>query len=147
MAGSLNQVSLIGNVGKDPEIRSTQGGDRVANFSIATSETWGAGDNRQEKTEWHNVVVWGKLADVVEKYVTKGSKVYAQGKLTTRKWKDKDGNDRYTTEVVLSGFNSTLVLLTPKGGSGQGGGDNAPTERAPRREPAIAASDDDDVPF
>jgi single-strand DNA-binding protein len=146
MAASLNQVNLIGNVGKDPEIRNTAGGDVVANFSIATSETWGSGSDRKERTEWHNVVVWGKLADVVEKYVTKGTKVFVQGKLTTRKWQDKDGRDRYTTEVVLSGFNSQLVLLSSKSGGGRDEGDAPP--RSERRTAAPAgAGADDDIPF
>lgn len=109
----LNLVQLIGNLGREPEIRATQGGDKVATLSIATSERWkdkNTGEKR-EATEWHRVVVWGRLADVCEQYLNKGSKVYVQGKLKTRKWQDKSGTDRYTTEIVLSGFGSVLQML------------------------------------
>ena len=145
MAGSLNQVSLIGNLGRDPEMRSTKGGDKVANFTLATSETWGKGDERQEKTEWHNVVVWGKLADVVERYCTKGHTVFVQGKLTTRKGADKDGKDRYTTEVVVSGFGGLLTLLTAKGEGGSGGG--ASRHDGPPARSGGAPVSDEDMPF
>ncbi len=124
MAGSINRVTLIGNVGKDPEIRTMRDGARVANLSIATSESWrdkSSGEKR-EKTEWHNVVVWNEgLVGVVEKYVSKGSKLYVEGQLQTRKWQDKDGSDRYTTEVVLKGFSAQIVLLSNKGGERQPG--------------------------
>lgn len=143
MAGSLNQVSLIGNLGRDPEIKSTKSGDKVANFSIATSEAWGKGDDRVEKTEWHNIVVWGKLADVVERYCTKGTKLFVQGKLTTRKWQDKDGKDRYTTEVVVSGFGGQLTMLSGKGESG-GGRSTSRHEAAHASGPALP---DDEIPF
>ncbi|WLR94292.1 single-stranded DNA-binding protein [Shinella zoogloeoides] len=123
MAGSVNKVILIGNVGADPEIRRTQDGRPIANLRIATSETWrdrNSGE-RREKTEWHNVVVFNEgLCKVVEQYVKKGAKLYIEGALQTRKWQDQTGNDRYSTEVVLQGFGSTLTMLD---GRGEGGGD------------------------
>jgi single-strand DNA-binding protein len=123
MAGSVNKVILIGNVGADPEIRRTQDGRPIANLRIATSETWrdrNSGE-RKEKTEWHTVVVFNEgLCKVVEQYVKKGAKLYIEGALQTRKWQDQSGNDRYSTEVVLQGFNSTLTMLD---GRGEGGGD------------------------
>ncbi|MBP1882027.1 single-stranded DNA-binding protein [Sinorhizobium mexicanum] len=122
MAGSVNKVILIGNVGADPEIRRTQDGRPIANLRIATSETWrdrNSGE-RREKTEWHTVVVFNEgLCKVVEQYVKKGAKLYIEGQLQTRKWQDQNGNDRYSTEVVLQGFNSTLTMLD---GRGEGGG-------------------------
>ena len=129
MAGSVNKVILIGNVGADPEIRRTQDGKPIANLRIATSESWrdrNSGE-RREKTEWHTVVVFNEgLCKVVEQYVKKGAKLYLEGALQTRKWQDKDGNDRYSTEVVLQGFNSTLTMLDGRdGGSGGGGGTRA----------------------
>ena len=124
MAGSVNKVILIGNVGADPEIRRTQDGRPIANLRIATSESWrdrNSGE-RREKTEWHNVVVFNEgLCKVVEQYVKKGAKLYIEGALQTRKWQDQNGNDRYSTEVVLQGFNSTLTMLDGRGeGGGQG---------------------------
>lgn len=123
MAGSVNKVILIGNVGADPEIRRTQDGKAIANLRIATSEQWrdrNSGE-RREKTEWHNVVVFNEgLTKVVEQYVKKGAKLYIEGALQTRKWQDQSGNDRYSTEIVLQGFNSTLTMLD---GRGEGGGD------------------------
>ncbi|MBP2238599.1 single-strand DNA-binding protein [Sinorhizobium kostiense] len=131
MAGSVNKVILIGNVGADPEIRRTQDGRPIANLRIATSESWrdrNSGE-RREKTEWHNVVVFSEgLCKVVEQYVKKGAKLYIEGQLQTRKWQDQNGNDRYTTEVVLQGFNSTLTMLDGRGeggGAGRGGSDYA----------------------
>ncbi|MBT9370068.1 single-stranded DNA-binding protein [Rhizobium sp. CSW-27] len=125
MAGSVNKVILIGNVGADPEIRRTQDGRPIANLRIATSESWrdrNSGE-RREKTEWHNVVVFNEgLCKVVEQYVKKGAKLYIEGALQTRKWQDQNGNDRYSTEVVLQGFNSTLTMLDGRGGDGQGMG-------------------------
>jgi len=122
MAGSLNKVMLIGNLGQDPEIRSFQNGGRVANLRIATSETWkdrNTGE-RQERTEWHTVAIFSDgLINVVENYLKKGSKVFIEGKLQTRKWQDQNGNDRYSTEVVLRGFDGTLTMLD--GASGGGG--------------------------
>ncbi len=128
MAGSVNKVILIGNVGADPEIRRTQDGRPIANLRIATSETWrdrNSGE-RREKTEWHTVVVFNEgLCKVVEQYVKKGAKLYIEGALQTRKWQDQNGQDRYSTEVVLQGFGSTLTMLDGRGeggGSGVGGG-------------------------
>jgi single-strand DNA-binding protein len=126
MAGSLNKVMLIGNLGADPEIRSFQNGGKVANLRIATSETWkdrNTGE-RQERTEWHTVAIFSEgLVGVVERFLRKGSKVYIEGQLQTRKWQDQSGNDRYSTEVVLRGLNGTLTMLDgAQGGSGGGGG-------------------------
>ncbi|MCX8997642.1 single-stranded DNA-binding protein [Rhizobiaceae bacterium BDR2-2] len=126
MAGSVNKVILIGNVGADPEIRRTQDGRPIANLRIATSESWrdrNSGE-RREKTEWHNVVVFNEgLCKVIEQYVKKGAKLYIEGALQTRKWQDQSGNDRYSTEVVLQGFNSTLTMLDGRGEGGGRGGD------------------------
>ena len=120
MAGSVNKVILLGNLGKDPDIRSTQSGSKLASFSIATSKRWKDKQTQEykDKTEWHKVVVFGEgLVDIIDKYVKKGSKIYIEGELQTRKWQDQNGNDRYTTEVILQGFNSTLTLLDNKGNS------------------------------
>lgn len=129
MAGSVNKVILVGNLGKDPESRSFQNGGKVVSFSVATSENWkdkNSGE-RKDKTEWHNVSIFSEgLARVAEQYLKKGSKVYLEGQLETRKWQDKDGNDRYTTDVVLRNFNSSMVLLDGReggGGGSRGGGD------------------------
>src|SRR6202012_3838440 len=114
MAGSVNKVNLVGNLGKEPEIRNTQSGKKIVNLRIATSESWNdkASGERQERTEWHSVVIMNdRLADVAERYLRKGSKVYLEGKLQTRKWTDKDGAEKYSTEVVLQNFNGTLVML------------------------------------
>ncbi|MEX0695899.1 MAG: single-stranded DNA-binding protein [Rhodospirillales bacterium] len=125
MAGSVNKVILVGNLGRDPEIRFTQSGQKIANMSVATSEQWrdkSTGD-RREKTEWHRVVIFDeKLADIVEKYVKKGSKVYLEGSLQTRKWTGNDGVEKYTTEVVLQRFSGVLTMLDSAGGGGGGGG-------------------------
>ena len=118
MVGSVNKVILLGNLGRDPEIRSMQSGSKMANFSIATSKRWKDRNTQEqkEKTSWHNIVVFGDgLVDIVEKYVKKGSKLYVEGELQTRKWQDQDGNDRYSTEVILQGFNSNLTLLDSRG--------------------------------
>ena len=124
MAGSLNKVMLIGNLGADPEVRSFQNGGKVCNLRIATSETWkdkNSGE-RQEKTEWHTVAIFSEgLVNVAERFLRKGSKVFIEGQLQTRKWQDQTGNDRYSTEVVLRGYNGTLTMLDGAGG-GQGGG-------------------------
>src|SRR6218665_2803984 len=151
MAGSVNKVILVGNLGKDPEIRRTQDGRPIANLSIATSESWrdkNTGE-RKEKTEWHRVVVFNEgLCKVVEQYLKKGSKVYIEGALQTRKWTDKDGVEKYSTEVVLQGFNSTLTMLDGRsGGASSGGGDfsgggdefgsSGPSGGGPRRQPAM----------
>jgi single-strand DNA-binding protein len=133
MAGSLNKVMLIGNLGADPEVRSFQNGGKVANLRIATSETWkdrNTGE-RQEKTEWHTVAIFSEgLIGVVERYLRKGSKVYIEGSLQTRKWQDQSGNDRYSTEVVLRGMNGTLTMLDGAPGSGGGGGGSGGGQRS-----------------
>ncbi len=125
MAGSVNKVILVGNLGKDPESRSFQNGGKVVSFTVATSENWkdrNSGE-RKEKTEWHNVSIFSEgLARVAEQYLKKGSKVYLEGQLETRKWQDQSGNDRYTTDVVLRNFNSSMVLLDGRGEGGGGGG-------------------------
>jgi single-strand DNA-binding protein len=125
MAGSLNKVMLIGNLGQDPEIRSFQNGGKVCNLRIATSEQWkdrNTGE-RQERTEWHTVAIFSEgLVNVAERYLRKGSKVFIEGKLQTRKWQDQSGNDRYSTEVVLRGFDGTLTMLDGAGGGSGGGG-------------------------
>ncbi|WP_100259610.1 single-stranded DNA-binding protein [Qipengyuania seohaensis] len=125
MAGSLNKVMLIGNLGADPEIRSFQNGGKVANLRIATSETWkdrNTGE-RQERTEWHTVAIFSEgLIGVVERFLRKGSKVYIEGQLQTRKWQDQSGNDRYSTEIVLRGLNGTLTMLDGAQGGNRGGG-------------------------
>ncbi|MDU0958258.1 MAG: single-stranded DNA-binding protein [Bradyrhizobium sp.] len=166
MAGSVNKVILVGNLGKDPEIRRTQDGRPIANLSIATSETWrdkGTGE-RKEKTEWHRVVIFNEgLCKIAEQYLKKGAKVYIEGALQTRKWTDQSGVEKYSTEVVLQGFNSTLTMLDGRGGGGggnfaddMGGGDfgsSGPSMAPPRRAVASAGggsrnSDmDDDIPF
>jgi single-strand DNA-binding protein len=119
MAGSVNKVILVGNLGKDPEIRRTQDGRPIANLRIATSETWrdkGTGE-RREKTEWHSVVIFNEnLCKVAEQYLRKGAKVYIEGQLQTRKWQDQQGQDRYSTEVVLQGFNGSLTMLDGRAG-------------------------------
>jgi single-strand DNA-binding protein len=127
MAGSVNKVILVGNLGRDPEIRFTQSGQKIANMSIATSETWRdkQSGERREKTEWHRVVVFDeRLADIVEKYIKKGSKVYLEGALQTRKWTGNDGIEKYTTEVVLQRFSGVLTMLDSAGGGGDGGGND-----------------------
>jgi single-strand DNA-binding protein len=125
MAGSVNKVILIGNLGADPEIRRTQDGRPIANLNIATSETWrdrNSGE-RKEKTEWHRVVIFNEgLCKIAEQYLKKGAKVYIEGQLQTRKWQDQNGQDRYSTEVVLQGFSSALTMLD---GRGEGGGEGA----------------------
>ncbi len=133
MAGSVNKVILIGNLGRDPEIRTTQNGTKVANLNLATSESWRdkSSGERKEKTEWHRVVIFGNLADIAEKYLKKGAKVYVSGSLQTRKWTDQSGAEKYTTEVVLQGFGGELTMLDGKGGGGSGGsgggmGDDGP---------------------
>lgn len=161
MAGSVNKAILVGNLGKDPEIRSTQAGNKCANLRIATSESWRDKQTgeRQERTEWHNVVIWGPLADVAEKYLRKGSKVYVSGQIRTRKWQDQSGADRYSTEIVLQGFQAELVMLSGKeegGGSGgssgrsSGGNDYADRSRGEgggQAAPTYADDLDDEIPF
>jgi single-strand DNA-binding protein len=125
MAGSVNKVILVGNLGKDPEVRSTQDGSKIVNLTLATSETWNdrASGERKEKTEWHKVVIFNdRTADVAEKYLKKGAKVYVEGSLQTRKWTDQGGQERYTTEVVIGRFNGALTMLDTRSGGGEGGG-------------------------
>ncbi len=126
MAGSVNKVILIGNLGRDPEVRTFQNGGKVCNLRLATTETWkdrNSGE-RREKTEWHSIAIFSEgLVRVAEQYLRKGSKIYVEGQLQTRKWQDQSGNDRYSTEVVLQGFGSTLVMLDGRSGGGGGGGD------------------------
>jgi single-strand DNA-binding protein len=125
MAGSVNKVILVGNLGRDPEVRSTQDGLKIVNLSLATSESWrdkNSGE-RREKTEWHRVVIFNeKLGEVAEKFLKKGSKIYVEGALQTRKWTDQGGQERYSTEVVLQRFRGELTMLDGKGGGGPGGG-------------------------
>ena len=146
MAGSVNKVILVGNLGKDPEVRRMTSGDPVVNLSVATSETWRdkASGERKEKTEWHRVVIFNKnLAEVAEKYLRKGSKVYVEGQLQTRKWTDKDGAEKYSTEVVLQNFRGELTMLDGRNG-GEGGG-----SRGAGEAPASFQRDelDDEIPF
>ena len=127
MAGSVNKVILIGNLGRDPEIRNTQDGTKIANLSVATSESWRdrSSGERRERTEWHRVVIFNdRLVDVVERYLRKGSKIYVEGQLQTRKWTGQDGQERYTTEVVLQRYRGELTMLDGRGdgGGGYGGG-------------------------
>jgi single-strand DNA-binding protein len=160
MAGSVNKVILIGNLGADPEIRRTQDGRPIANLRVATSETWRdkATGERREKTEWHRVVIFNEgLCKVVEQYLKKGSKVYLEGALQTRKWQDKDGQDRYSTEVVLQGFNSQLQMLDKIGGGGDfgsepGGSDFGSSGPQTRKPVPVGAGGkrgdmDDEIPF
>jgi single-strand DNA-binding protein len=163
MAGSVNKVILVGNLGADPEIRRTQDGRPIANLRVATSETWRdkATGERKERTEWHRVVIFNEgLCKVAEQYLKKGAKIYIEGQLQTRKWQDQSGQDKYSTEVVLQGFNSVLTMLDRAGGggdyapddSGSGGdfGSSGPTAARPKK-PAMAGGRrddmDDEIPF
>ncbi|HEY0626743.1 MAG TPA: single-stranded DNA-binding protein [Allosphingosinicella sp.] len=162
MAGSVNKVILVGNLGNDPESRSLGNGGEVVNLSVATSETWKDKDgNRQERTEWHRVVIFNEnLGRVAKSYLRKGSKVYLEGQLQTRKWQDNSGQDKYSTEVVLQRFRGELVLLDSRGGGGGasddfgGGYDSGPgsfggggSRPQSRPAPAFDSDLDDDVPF
>jgi len=159
MAGSVNKVILVGNLGADPEARSLNNGGEVVNMRVATSESWSdkSSGQRQERTEWHNVVIFNEnLGRVAKSYLRKGSKVYLEGQIQTRKWQDQSGNDRYTTEIVLNRFRGELVLLDRAEGGGSrgdfgrdeefaGGGSSRPQQRP---QPAAFDTDlDDDVPF
>jgi single-strand DNA-binding protein len=154
MAGSVNKVILIGNLGRDPEIRSTQDGTRVVNLSVATSETWrdkNTGE-RREKTEWHRVVIFNdRIVDVAEKYLHKGSKVYLEGQLQTRKWTDQSGQEKYTTEVVLQRFRGELTMLDSRGAGGEAGGYSDAAPEGPAAGGGRGSSSggdlDDDIPF
>ncbi len=147
MAGSLNCVTLIGNVGRDPEIRSTRDGREIANLSLATEESWKDADGeRQSRTEWHRVSIFSEgLVKVVRNYVHKGSKLYVSGKLQTRKWTDNDGAERYSTEIVLQGFDAKLLLLDSKRDGGTGDDEAPPARRA--AAPSQAPELDDEIPF
>jgi single-strand DNA-binding protein len=146
MAGSVNKVILVGNLGKDPEIRTVQDGTKIVNLTLATSETWNdkASGERKEKTEWHRVVIFNdRIGDVAERYLKKGAKIYVEGALQTRKWTDQSGQERYTTEVVIGRFKGELTMLdTRSGGGGEmgEGGGYTPRERAPARGAAGAAA-------
>ena len=168
MAGSVNKVILVGNLGRDPELRSTQDGKRIANLAVATSESWrdrNSGE-RKERTEWHRVVIFNeRLAEIAEKYLKKGAKVYLEGALQTRKWTDQGGQERYSTEVVLQNFRGELTMLDSAGGRGGSGGGPAMDPDfddgysdpgpAPRSAPAAGRGParkplndlDDDIPF
>lgn len=149
MAGSVNKVILIGNLGKDPEVRHLENGAVVANFSIATSETYTdrtTGD-RRENTDWHNIVVWRGLAEVVEKYLRKGHKVYIEGKLKTRSWQDKEGNTRYTTEVVADEMTMLSRPDSAQNNAAQAPYNSQGTPPAPSKVDAIIKNDKDDLPF
>jgi len=168
MAGSVNKVILIGNLGRDPELRSTQDGMRIANLAVATSESWRdrVSGERKERTEWHRVVIFNeRLAEIAEKYLKKGSKVYLEGALQTRKWSDQSGQERYTTEIVLNRFRGELTMLDGAGSRGSGGPpmeggydegyagggfDDEPAARgsaAPARARTPVNDLDDDIPF
>ena len=166
MAGSVNKVILVGNLGRDPEVRNTQDGSKIVNITLATSETWNdrASGERKEKTEWHRVVIFNdRVADVAERFLKKGAKIYVEGSLQTRKWTDQSGQEKYTTEVVIGRFNGQLTMLDTRsggeagashggggmadqpmgGGAGGGGGMPNPAparERAPARAPARAGA-------
>lgn len=165
MAGSVNKVILIGNLGRDPEVRRTNSGDAVTSFSIATTESWRdkATGERKDRTEWHNIVIFNEnLGKIAEQYCKKGSKVYIEGQLQTREFTDRDGNQRKSTEVVLQRFRGELTLLDSKGGASRdmddtgdagGFGRSSPMQRTPDRRPATAGGGrmndviDDDIPF
>ncbi len=154
MAGSVNKVILIGNLGKDPEVRATNSGGKLCNLSIATSESWKdkATGERKEKTEWHRVSIFSDgLANICEKYLRKGSKVYIEGQLQTRKWQDKDGNDKYTTEIVIGAYNGTLTMLDGKSsGGGAAANDSFGSNDAFNQLPATGTGGglaDDEIPF
>ena len=146
MSGSVNKVTILGNLGKDPEIRTTQSGGKIANLTIATSETWkdkNSGE-RREKTEWHKVVIFNDgLTGIAERYLKKGSKVYIEGQLETRKWQDKEGNDKYTTEIVLKSFNGVLKMLN----SSQESKSQQPDNQQESQSRDNYADMDDDIPF
>jgi len=158
MAGSVNKVILVGNLGRDPEVRQTQDGKPIVNLSLATSENWRdrSTGERRERTEWHRVVIFNeRLADVAQKFLRKGSKVYLEGQLQTRKWQDQSGQDRYSTEVVLGQFRGELTMLDSRGEGGGGGGDyggmggqSGGDTGGFSQEPATGGADlDDEIPF
>jgi single-strand DNA-binding protein len=152
----VNKVILLGNLGKDPEVKYMPNGNAVANITLATSETWNDKNSgeKKEKTEWHRVVFFGKLAEIVGQYLKKGSKIYVEGKLQTRKWQGQDGQDKYTTEVVVDGMGGTMQMLDSRGGEGgfapaqQASQQSAPAQQKPQAAPAMVDDGfDDDIPF
>ena len=155
MAGSVNKVILVGNLGADPEIRRTQDGRPIANLRVATSESWRdrSSGERRERTEWHRVVIFSEgLCKIAEQYLRKGSKIYLEGQLQTRKWQDQSGQDRYSTEIVLQGFNSTLTMLDGRSEASGGGGFGDPGpdmgSSTPSQGGGGSPSDmDDEIPF
>lgn len=145
MARGINKVILVGNLGQDPEVRYMPSGGAVTNIRVATSESWKdkqSGD-QQERTEWHSVAFFGRLAEVAGEYLKKGSQVYVEGKLRTRKWQDKQGNDRYTTEVIAN----EMQMLGSRGGAGMGAPAQSQAAAAPMSGPEVADDFDDDIPF
>ena len=150
MAGSVNKVILIGNLGRDPEVRTFPNGGKVCNFSIATSETWkdrNTGE-RQERTNWHNIAIFNEnLGQIAEQYLKKGSKVYVEGQLETRKWQDQGGNDRYTTEVVLRQFRGELTLLDGRTDNNNATLPENPNADSPKIEKISDIDIDDEIPF
>ena len=150
MAGSVNKVILVGNLGREPESRAMQSGDKVVNLSVATSENWRDRQTgeRREKAEWHRVVIFDQnLVEIAEKYLQKGSKVYLEGQIQTRKWTDQSGQEKYTTEVVLQRFRGTLTMLDSRSDSG-GGDYTTPSGSDFKEAPTMASSDlDDEIPF
>lgn len=153
MAGSVNKVILIGNLGRDPEVRHSQDGNKIVNMSVATSESWNDRNTgeRREKTEWHRVVIFNdRLGDIAEKYLNKGSKVYLEGQLQTRKWTGNDGQERYSTEVVLNRFRGELTMLDSRGGGGTQEFDSArpePDYATPDGSSSVGDDLDDEIPF
>ncbi|MDR3186927.1 MAG: single-stranded DNA-binding protein [Holosporaceae bacterium] len=144
MAGSINKVILVGNLGKDPEVRSAQDGSKIVSFSVATSESWRdkVSGERKDRTEWHRIVVFNpNLAEICEKYLHKGSKVYVEGQLQTRRWQDQSGIEKYTTEVVLSRFRGELTMLDPRSADHSASVDQPATDK-----PELTVADDD-IPF
>ena len=151
MSGSVNRVILVGNLGNDPEVRNLPGGGKVVNLSVATSESWrdkNTGE-RKERTEWHRVVIFSEgLTKVAEAYLKKGSKVYLEGQLQTRKWQDQSGADKYSTEIVLQGFNSTLTMLDGPGDrEAEPSRPSIPRDKASRQIPQFDGDDDQSIPF
>lgn len=157
MAGSVNKVILVGNLGRDPEVRNAQDGSKIVNFTMATSESWRdkATGERKDRTEWHRVVIFNeRLADVATQYLKKGMKVYVEGQLQTRKWTDKEsGQEKYTTEVVISRFKGDFQMLDSRGGAGADAGNGGmsdsarPSGRTQQKQPAGGKDFDDDIPF
>ena len=154
MSGFLNRVQLIGNLGRDPEVRTTQGGERIVTLNIATSESWKdrLSGERKERTEWHRVVIFNNgLGEVAEKYLRKGAKIFLEGKLATRKWTDQSGQDRYSTEIVISPYNGTITFLDSRrdgnGSTQQNGSSNAAREGVPSWDAPRSDDADSDIPF